>query len=207
MKQKLLSTMCALFCTICAWSANVFEEDGILYEIKMTYNSATHKEEPTGGVIVISYYYYYDYNNGTTTEITKEYTGNITIPATVTHEGTVYSVKGISSYDCDLSKVNNIIVSPDNSYIKTIDGVVYSKDGDTLICCPNRTEFFILEGVKVIGNFSFGYCNDLTTLIMPASLEYVDSLYIKSDHEGTKNLKYITIKSTTPPEVGYEDEI
>lgn len=203
MKQKLLSTMCALFCTICAWSANGFEENGILYQIETKYNSVTHQTEPTGGVIVISSYY--DYNNGTSTK--KEYTGNITIPATVTHEGTAYLVKGIDSYYCDLSKVSNINVSPDNSYIKSIDGVVYSKDGDTLICCPNRTEFSIPEGVKVIGNFSFGYCNDLTTLIMPASLEYVDSLYIKYDHEGTKNLKYITIKSTTPPEVGYEDAI
>lgn len=208
MKQKLLSTMCALFCTICAWSANGFEEDGILYQIETTYNSATGQSEPTGGVIVTSQYSYYDYNNGTYTEITKEYTGNITIPATVTHEGTAYSVKGINSYYCDLSKVSNINVSPDNSYIKSIDGVVYSKDGDTLICCPNRTEFSIPEGVKVIRESSFGYCNDLTTLIMPASLEYVETLYNeKSDQEGTKNLKYITIKSTTPPEAGYDDII
>lgn len=204
MKQKLLSTMCALFCTICAWSANGFEEDGILYQIETTYNSATGQSEPTGGVIVISTYY--DYNNGTS--ITKEYTGNITIPATVTHEGTTYLVKGINLYYCDLSKVSNVNVSPDNSYIKSIDGVVYNKNGDTLICCPNRTEFSIPEGVKVIGESSFGYCNDLTTLIMPASLEYVETLYNeKSDQEGTKNLKYITIKSTTPPEAGYDDII
>ncbi len=200
MKQKLLSTMCALFCTICAWSASGFEEDGILYEIETTYNSATHKYEPTGGVIVTSYYH----DNDTYTEIRKEYTGNITIPATVTHEGTTYPVKGIDSYWCDLSKVSNINVSPDNSYIKSIDGVVYSKDGDTLICCLNRTEFSIPEGVKVIGEYSFGYCNDLTTLIMPASLEYVGT-FGEYDKLGTKNLKYITIKSTTPPEAAYDD--
>ena len=201
MKQKLLSTMCALFCTICAWSANGFEEDGILYQIETTYNSATHEYEPTGGVIVTSYYR----DNDTYTETRKEYSGNITIPATVTHEGTAYPVKGISRYDCDLSKVSNINVSPDNSYIKSIDGVVYSKDGDTLIYCLNRTEFSIPEGVKVIRESSFSYCNDLTTLIMPASLEYVDNLYYEiSDYENTKNLKYITIKSTTPPEAYYD---
>ncbi len=191
--------MCALFCTICAWSASGFEEDGILYQIETRYNNATDKYEPTGGVIVTTY----------CDGITKEYIGNITIPATVTHEGTAYPVKGISPYYCDLSKVSNINVSPDNSYIKSIDGVVYSKDGDSLIYCLNRTEFSIPEGVKVIVQSSFSYCNDLTTLIMPASLEYVENLYFEMPgHESsTKNLKYITIKSTTPPEAYYDDII
>lgn len=204
MKQKFLLAMCVLLSTTCAWSANGFKKDGILYEIETKYNSVTYQSEPTGGVIVVSSLYSY---NSSSTEITV-YTGDITIPATVTHEGTVYTVKGFRSDDCDLSKVSNINVSPDNNYIKSIDGVVYSKDGDTIICCPNRNEFSIPEGVKVIGKSSFGYCIDLTTLTIPASLEYIEYFYNeKYDQEGSKNLKHLTIKSTTPPEVEYEDVI
>ena len=66
--------------------------------------------------------------------------GDVTIPSTVK--------EGISF--CFSKKMKNINVSPDNPYFMSVDGVVYSKDGKTLVCYPTgRT------GYLKIGNTSW----------------------------------------------------
>jgi hypothetical protein len=54
--------------------------------------------------------------------------------------------------------VENIEVSEDNPFFTSVDGVVYNKEGDTLVVVPPaRTSFTIPETVTTLGRFCFSY--------------------------------------------------
>ena len=62
--------------------------------------------------------------------------GDVTIPSTV-KEGIAF---------CFSKKMKNINVSPDNPYFKSVDGVVYSKDGKTLVRYPTGRTGYLRIG-------------------------------------------------------------
>lgn len=67
--------------------------------------------------------------------------------------------------------MKNIYVSPDNPYMCSVEGVVFSKDLSELICFPSgrRDIYRIPEGVTRIGDMAF--CNaQLERVILPQSL-------------------------------------
>ena len=94
----------------------------------------------------------------------------------------------------------NINVDPNNEYYKSIDGVLYSKDGKTLIQypigkedtsfvipsgvtnidwnafynCLSLTSVEIPNGVTSIGYDAFGNCSNLTKIVIPNSVTYMD---------------------------------
>ena len=72
------------------------------------------------------------------------------------------------------SKMTAINVSDDNPAYKSVDGVLYTKDGTELFCCPSgKTSVIIPDGVTTIGLYSF-ICNvKLTTVEFPASVEWI----------------------------------
>ena len=82
-------------------------------------------------------------------------------------------VKEIGRYvfgDCN--SLLNIEVSAANQYYKSVDGVLYSKDGKTLIAYPGgRTEksFKIPDGVTAIADGALN-CDSLTELYIPKSV-------------------------------------
>ncbi len=55
--------------------------------------------------------------------------------------------------------LTSINVDDANKKYCSIDGVLYSKDTDTLICCPARDTFTIPGHVKTIGTNAFSSCN------------------------------------------------
>ncbi|MBR7100727.1 MAG: leucine-rich repeat protein [Clostridia bacterium] len=66
-----------------------------------------------------------------------------------------------------------IIVDENNSNFKSSDGVLYSKDGKTLIQYPaNKADesFNIPEGVEVISDFAFSRNKDLKSITIPNSV-------------------------------------
>ncbi|MDE6000247.1 MAG: leucine-rich repeat domain-containing protein [Bacteroidaceae bacterium] len=67
----------------------------------------------------------------------------------------------------------NIDVDAENPHFKSIDGVLYSKDGLTLILCPpgKTGEFTIPEHVKHIAPYAFRTCKKLTSVVLPAGIE------------------------------------
>lgn len=73
----------------------------------------------------------------------------ITIPASVT-------VIDDAAFD-GMSYLKNIYVEEDNQYYKSIDGILFSKDGQTIIRFPrNRTGDYVMpEGVTSIKNSAF----------------------------------------------------
>ena len=53
------------------------------------------------------------------------------------------------------------------------DGVLYSKDGTKLVCCPAGKEgvFTVPDGVTAIGNYAFKGCEKLTQIVLPEGVK------------------------------------
>jgi len=111
----------------------------------------------------------------------------ITLPASLTGLGTsVFS-------DCRYLK--NIYVAAGNPSFKSVNGVLFSSDGKTLICYPsgkygsysvpegtveiaygafrgnsNLTAIYFPSTLKTIGNYSFSYCTGLYQVTFPANI-------------------------------------
>lgn len=69
----------------------------------------------------------------------------------------------------------NIDVDAENPHFKSIDGVLYSKDDQTLILCPPGKvgEFTIPAHVKHIAPYAFRTCKKLTSVVLPAGIEEI----------------------------------
>lgn len=66
-------------------------------------------------------------------------------------------------------------VDKDNKYYKSIDGVLFSKDGTILLKYPvatNKKSYIVPKGVKIIGNSAF-INSGLEEVILPEGLEQI----------------------------------
>ena len=103
--------------------------------------------------------------------------------------------------------LEEITISPDNPNYETVDGVLYTKDGGTLIQYPAQkgSEYTVIEGTEVIGygafagtdvrrvtfpetlrrieNAAFFECFDLEELELPDSLERIGNLAFGMDRK------------------------
>jgi len=124
-----------------------FEVDGIYYNrIKGNAASVTYKGT-----------HYYDYN---------EYSGSVTIPATVTYNGTTYSVTSIGRWAFwDCTGLTSITIP--NSVISI---------GEYAFCdCSGLTSITIPNSVTSIGNHAFYKCTSLTSIIVAGDNSTYDS--------------------------------
>jgi len=94
------------------------------------------------------------------------------------------SVKEIS----DWSFTNNVnlerfVVDAENPNYKDLDGVLFTKDGKTLMCYPNfhmtaednkAAPYVIPEGVETISGKAFYKCNNVFRVTFPSSLRYIN---------------------------------
>lgn len=80
----------------------------------------------------------------------------------------------VFNYCYSLSAIN---VSASNPSYKSVNGILFTKDGQTLIQYPaGKTDaaYTIPYGVTCIGEYSFENCNKLTSISIPSSVTRID---------------------------------
>ena len=79
-------------------------------------------------------------------------------------------------------KLAEFKVDADNPNFTSVDGVIYSKDGATLVLCPpgKEGEFVIPATVKAIAPYAFSSCKKITSIVLPNGLvEIPDGAFYK----------------------------
>ncbi|MBR6339739.1 MAG: leucine-rich repeat domain-containing protein, partial [Alloprevotella sp.] len=143
MKTRLLTTLIAVFLALSAW-ANGTEINGICYELDTNTMTAS-----------VTYLDYPD-----------TYAGDITIPASVTYDGTTYSVTSIGRWAfANCSGLTSI----------TIPNSVTSIGEAAFIYCEGLTSITIPASVTSIGESAFSYCTSLTSIKVEAGNTTYDS--------------------------------
>ena len=135
--------------------------------------------------------------------ITRDATGDVDVPATITSGGKVYNVIGIHTestpvlnemtslyvpesvstihtrlFHWDSPSLTSITVDPDNQVYSSDGGVLFSKDGTELISCPislNGESYTVPNGVREIGNYAFYNCTGLRSLTVPSTIRSINS--------------------------------
>lgn len=121
--------------------------------------------------------------------------GNLTIPAATTFigYGAFYNCRSMTAYT----------VADDNPEYKTIDGILYSKDGIDVIDCPSghMNAVTVADGVETVKESCFGSCVKLQSVTLPASVKTIDC----DAFEYCESLTSLTVNAMTPPELGWSD--
>ena len=109
------------------------------------------------------------------------------------------SVDADTFYSC--SNLSSITVDSANTTYKSVNGVLYSKDGTVLVKYPAKktgTSFAIPAGVKVINTYAFQGTSNITSISLPGSSYklYYSSNLITSDID-IVNLNAYDSTSTT----------
>ena len=128
------------------------------------------------------------------------YTGtSLAIPKEVIHDGETYTVTDIERPDLWGDTLQSVTVAADNTYLSSVDGVIFNGDKSILRWYPKGkpgTDYEVPESVKTLATYSFGGvsalqtirlpdglkrieryvfcdCPNLTTLVLPSSLEFI----------------------------------
>ena len=136
--KKLFTLLFALVATTALWAYD-FEVNGIYYNIL---TDKTNEVEVTHG--------------------SSKYTGSVTIPTTVAHNGTTYSVTSIGReafHSC--SKVTSVDIP---TSVKTIGNGAFNS-------CSGLTSMLIPKNVESIGEWAFYSCKGLESITIPNSVK------------------------------------
>ena len=170
--RKLFSLFVALLATTALW-AHDFEVDGIYYNFL------------DGNNVAVTYKGSYHYPSA--------YSGEVTIPETVTYNGTTYSVTSIRS-DAFQSCSSLTSITIPNS----VTSIAYSAFSG----CSSLTSVTIPNSVTSIGDKAFYNCSSLTSVTIPNSV--TDIRY--SAFSGCSSLTSITIPNSVTSIGGYAFE-
>lgn len=91
----------------------------------------------------------------------------------------------------DVNNLSSLVVSEENPYYTTVDGVLYSKDMSTLIFCPSAnpaTEYTIPEGVTTIGKNAFFSNAYIKSVTIPDSVTTIEEGAFKMSNVQTVTL-------------------
>lgn len=104
----------------------------------------------------------------------------------------VKSLKNLKS----LSYLEKIEIDSDNQFFKSVDGSLYSKNGETLLGCPkgHQGKLVIADGTKTVNRGAIADCRNLTRVVIPMT---VKNLSFREFSLLTK-LKEIVMKADTP---------
>ncbi|MBR5759226.1 MAG: leucine-rich repeat domain-containing protein [Thermoguttaceae bacterium] len=96
---------------------------------------------------------------------------------TIVIPASVVGARFVDFWHCP--SLETIEVAEDNPSLRSIDGVLYSKDGTVLKCVPSgikKDEFIVPESVRIIERSAFAGASNLKSIILPKSLEVLDSV-------------------------------
>ena len=158
----------AILCSFTTAYAHDFVVNGIYYLMNGTQATVTYKGTS-----------YSQYDN--------EYSGSVTIPATVTYGGKTYSVTEIGDYafcDCsDLTSVsipNSVTSIGDNAFEEcrsltsiTIPSSVKTISSYAFSWCSNLASITLNYGLTSIGDNAFEWCSSLTSIRIPLSVKTI----------------------------------
>ena len=130
-----------------------FEVDGIYYEIL------------GDNQVAVTFQGYDDLYEGPPEPI-QSYTGNVTIPETVTYEGTTYSVTSIG--DCAFYGCSGLTSIEIPNSVTSIGNGAFSY-------CSGLMSVTIGNSVTSIGGGAFSNCSGLTSVTIPNSVTSIDS--------------------------------
>jgi hypothetical protein len=84
--------------------------------------------------------------------------------------GSDVSAAAMTFWNCPC--LTNFTVSPQNPYLSSVDGVLFSKDGRTLVECPSGLSgsYTVPSGTTAVAMYAFATCSKLTTVTFPASV-------------------------------------
>ena len=85
-----------------------------------------------------------------------------------------YLTTGIFSNCTDLE---SLVIAENNPYFKTVDGVIYTRDGKELVAVPDRSreDFSIAEGTEIIGEGCFWQFCRLRNIHIPSTVRIIES--------------------------------
>ena len=89
---------------------------------------------------------------------------------------------GLGTAMLQKTNISSIEVPSDNPYLKSVDGVLFSKDGKTLILYPpNKADsvYFVPAGTINVGtvwDYTFEFCENLEELYIPSSVEKIEGI-------------------------------
>lgn len=125
---------------------------------------------------------------------------DVTIPASVTHIG------GGAFASC--SSLQDIQVAAGNKDYTSVDGVLFTKSMDRLVCFPGGRggDYTVSDGVSIIGGNAFGQNSRLTSITIPTSVTRIGD-YAFTNCLNLKNIYYQgTVKQWKDIEIGDENE-
>ena len=91
----------------------------------------------------------------------------------------IIKLKGMEKFEDPFNvhfKIEKIEVEDGNEFYKTIEDVLFSKNGDVLICYPNNKKdesYTIPKGVKVIDKWAFGVNYNIKSVVLPESVKTI----------------------------------
>ena len=138
MNRFILSLLAVLLCTGVAWADDITYEDS---SSGLTFTLDTE-------------------NNTAEVAASSSYTGDITVPETITYESTTYNVTSIAEKafaSCAITSID-------------IPGTVTSLNNDVFSRCTALTKVTLGEGFTTLGSTVFWYCITLTDISLPSTL-------------------------------------
>lgn len=111
---------------------------------------------------------------------------DITIPASVKEIGTAEG-----SPFCACPELVSIRVAGNNSYVRVIDGVLFSKDGKTLIQYPAGREestYTVPSGTEKIAPYAFAGCMKLKNILIPEGVKSIGNFAFMGNEMESVNI-------------------